>query len=795
MTGESEPVHCVTGCTSDIPQQSCNRAWAGSLVVDGAGIGIVVDIGDDTMIGKIARLTSGTTEKRTILESEILRFVKMSGGLSFLLAVFMVGLGLGRKFGTITVVIAAISIVIANVPQGLPSAVMTVLTLTAKALQKRNVFVKKLHVVETLGCCTVIASDKTGTLTQNKMTAIHSWASRAAEEASLPEEVVKTSPSAALLDRVLVLCNRITVDAHVTSVDKMTFSADASEIGLFKLAFECPLFHSIRARYPKVAEVPFNSKHKWQLSIHRLPANEGQPEWAKYLMVIKGAPEYLLGFSRAHYASDGSVRPTSAAHTAMVKSQLIAYASLGERVLGFSDAFITEDEKQAIEQSHELPDSTLPNIRFAGLATLLDPPKEGVAEAVLQCHSAGIKVIMITGDFPVTAAAIAKQVNILDDRVPSEDQGVFTGQDIAAFTPSQWDTVLSKPRLVFARMQPDQKLTVVEQLQRRKEVVAVTGDGVNDSPALKRADVGIAMGIAGTEVAKEAAKIICADDNFASIVEGIRYGRIIFDNLRKTIMLVVTHLVPETWPFLFQFIFSMPLGLSPLLLLTIDLGTEMLPSICLAYEGPEADVMLMPPRDLSKNRLVNFFSISHTYLEFGMIESLFCTAMYLHLLMVHYAIPAAVMGNSLNYFYLGADNLVLGNGISLTDTEQVHILHEVQTLWYITIVSCQIGHVLAIRGVRVPSWRLEHNPRLYIACILSFLIGLFFMFTPGVTHVFLSRAFPPRYWIGVFLAGFLIWLIAEFKKMIIRSHISKKQTSKQGRQMPSLVAAKTTFIV
>lgn len=368
-------------------------------------------------------------------------------------------------------------------------------------------------------------------------------------------------------------------------------------------------------------------------------------------------------------------------------------------------------------------------------------------------------------------------MNIFSDSGDPADQHAYAGAEIESFSQEDWDKILSKQRLVFARMQPEHKLLIVEQLQRRGEVVAVTGDGVNDSPALKRADVGIAMGIAGTEVAKEAAKIICMDDNFATIVEGIRQGRVIFDNLRKTIMLVVTHLIPEAWPFVFTFVFDMPLGLSSLLLLTIDLAVEMAPSVCIAYEGPEADVMSLPPRNLKKDRLVTFPTLSHAYLEMGMIETLVCLAMYFHLLNVTYKIPIKTIGNSTEYFVDGAPDLVRTDGLVWTDSQQVHILREVQTLWFVTIGSCQIGHALAIRGARQAAWKLERNTRLYIACIVSTLIMVIVTYTPGVKTFLLSRPFPPGYWIGAAIAALFMFIVVEAKKTGQRMCGPKRQTT------------------
>ncbi|CBY34902.1 unnamed protein product [Oikopleura dioica] len=504
--------------------------------------GIVIRCGDATVKGRIAALASNVDSGDTPIAQEIEHFIHIITGVAVFLGVtfFILSIFLGYKW--LEAVIFLIGIIVANVPEGLLATVTVCLTLTAKRMAKKNCLVKNLEAVETLGSTSTICSDKTGTLTQNRMTVAHLWFDHKIHEVDTTEN---------------------------SSGDT---AGDASESALLKCCEKSMgNVEAIRASNPKVAEIPFNSTNKWQLSIHEV---EG-----KNLLVMKGAPERIV--DRCNKILVNGVEEEKPADFQTTFEN--ANAHLGGMV-GFK--FDTEEMNFPSE-----------DLVFVGLMAMIDPPRAAVPDAVAKCRSAGIKVIMVTGDHPVTAAAIARQVGIISDGSKTVDE---LAKELRELDDSDLDEILrNHPEIVFARTSPQQKLIIVDGCQRAGQVVAVTGDGVNDSPALKKADIGVAMGIAGSDVSKQAADMILLDDNFASIVTGVEEGRLIFDNLKKSIAYTLTSNIPEISPFLIFILFSIPLPLGTVTILCIDLGTDLLPAISLAYETAESDIMKRDPRNKS----------------------------------------------------------------------------------------------------------------------------------------------------------------------------------------------------
>ncbi|KAI6061815.1 Potassium-transporting ATPase alpha chain 1 [Aix galericulata] len=523
-------------------------------------------------------------------------------------------------------------------PDGVPLP-QVCLSLTAKRLARKNCVVKNLEAVETLGSTSVICSDKTGTLTQNRMTVAHLWFDNQIHTADTTEDQSgqsfdQSSETWTLLSRVVTLCNRAQFKAGQENVPvaKREVIGDASETALLKFAeVTVGTVSEARGRFPKVAELPFNSTNKFQLSVH--VAGDRQ------LLVLKGAPERVL----------------ERCSTVMIKGQELpldaqwreafegAYADLGgrgERVLGFCARWLPAGTVAAGTDPEALPEVAV-GLCFAGLVAMIDPPRATVPRAVLKCRTAGIRVIMVTGDHPITAKAIAAAVGIISEgsetpedvaarlRVPLEQVDprqararVVTGAELAGMEPGVLEGILrAHPEMVFARTSPQQKLVIVESCQRLGAIVAVTGDGVNDSPALKRADIGVAMGIAGSDAAKNAADMILLDDNFASIVTGVEQGRLIFDNLKKSIAYTLTKNIPELTPYLIYITASVPLPLGCITILFIELCTDIFPSVSLAYERAESDIMHLKPRNPRRDRLVNEPLAAYSYFQIGAIQS------------------------------------------------------------------------------------------------------------------------------------------------------------------------------
>uniref|UniRef100_A0AC34F6A5 Sodium/potassium-transporting ATPase subunit alpha n=1 Tax=Panagrolaimus sp. ES5 TaxID=591445 RepID=A0AC34F6A5_9BILA len=648
LTGESEPQSRSAECTNENPLETRNLAFFTTNAVEGTAKGVIVNTGDRTAVGRIAGLVADLSPGMTPIAKEIQHFIHIITGVAVFLGVtfFVTALVLGYNW--LTAVVFLIGIIIANVPEGLLATVTVCLTLTAKRMASKNCLVKNLEAVETLGSTSTICSDKTGTLTQNRMTVAHTWFDKNIVTCDTTENCggeggtkhANRSETEEALLRCAALCNRaeFKVGQEKLSILKRECSGDASEIALLKFA-ELTLgkIMEYRSNNTKIAEIPFNSTNKYQISIHQ--TSDGHES---LLLVMKGAPERILDACTTMLLEGKEVK-LNAQHRADFNAAYLDLGGRGERVLGFAD-FRLDLKKfpKNFQFDTEKVNFPIEGLRFVGLMSMIDPPRAAVPGAVATCRTAGIKVVMVTGDHPITAKAIAKSVGIISEEsitvediaaergIPVErvnyheaNAAVIHGSDLREMTPEHFYELINHyQEIVFARTSPQQKLMIVEGFQKQGQIVAVTGDGVNDSPALKKADIGVAMGISGSDVSKQAADMILLDDNFASIVTGIEEGRLIFDNLKKSIAYTLTSNVPEITPFLAHISFGIPLPLSIGAILCIDLGTDLWPAIALAYEPPESDIMKRPPRDSKVDRLVNFRLMRFSYLQIGMIQAL-----------------------------------------------------------------------------------------------------------------------------------------------------------------------------
>merc|ERR1711971_890033 len=595
LTGESEPQARTPEFTHDNPLETKNLAFFSTNAVEGTAVGMVVNIGDNTVMGRIAGLASGLESDETPIAKEIAHFIHIITGVAVFLGVtfFIIAFILGYNW--LDAVIFLIGIIVANVPEGLLATVTVCLTLTAKRMAAKNCLVKNLEAVETLGSTSTICSDKTGTLTQNRMTVAHMWIDNKIVEADTSEDqsgsgsqAWKTSSGWKTLERVAALCNRAEFKGGQDGVGilKREVNGDASEAAILKCT-ELSLgdVMAYRSRNKKVCEIPFNSTNKFQVSIHETEDKNDN----RHLLVMKGAPERIVDRCST-IVIDGKELPLTQEWKDAFEAAYMELGGLGERVLGFCDYMLPAD-KYPNGYPFDAEDVNFPleGLRFVGLMSMIDPPRAAVPDAVAKCRSAGIKVIMVTGDHPITAAAIARSVGIISEgtetvedianrlNIPVEEvnpreahAAVVHGGELKDLGSEQLDDILLyHNEIVFARTSPTQKLQIVEGCQRMGAIVAVTGDGVNDSPALKKADIGVAMGIAGSDVSKQAADMILLDDNFASIVTGVEEGRLIFDNLKKSIAYTLTSNIPEISPFLLFILADVPLPLGTVTILCI----------------------------------------------------------------------------------------------------------------------------------------------------------------------------------------------------------------------------------
>ncbi|VDP69100.1 unnamed protein product [Echinostoma caproni] len=756
---KSSKVHCTRSNLID------------SAAVQGTCKGIVVSTGDRTVMGRIANLASGLQIGQTPISKEISHFIHIITSVAVFLGVsfFVIAMCLGYHW--LDAVIFLIGIIVANVPEGLLATVTVCLTLTAKRMASKNCLVKNLEAVETLGSTSTICSDKTGTLTQNRMTVAHMWFDNKIYDADT------TDDQSSKCSRVAMLCNRAEFKAGEENkpVLKRECNGDASESALLKcVELSFGGVTDYRRKNPKVAEIPFNSTNKYQLSIHE--TSDGDD---RYLIVMKGAPERILDRCGS-ILLNGKEEPMTDEMRDQFNNAYLDLGGMGERVLGFCDLRLPKETyPKGFAFNVDEPNFPVSNMRFVGLMSMIDPPRAAVPDAVAKCRSAGIKVIMVTGDHPITAKAIAKGVGIISEGTKTVDDiaaergipvrqvnprdakaCVIHGTDLRDMTPAQIDEILvNHSEIVFARTSPQQKLIIVEGCQRQGAIVAVTGDGVNDSPALKQADIGVAMGIAGSDVSKQAADMILLDDNFASIVTGVEEGRIIFDNLKKSIAYTLTSNIPEITPFLVYILADVPLPLGTITILCIDLGTDMVPAISLAYEEAEADIMKRMPRDPLRDKLVNERLISMAYGQIGMIQASGGFFVYFVIMAENGFTPTRLLGIREAWDSKAVSDLPDSYGQEWTYQQRKDLEYTCHTAFFASIVIVQRNSIFQ-QGM----W----NHQLTFGLFFETTLAIFLSYCPGLDKGL--RMMPLRFtwWLPALPFSLLIFVYDEVRKLLLR---------------------------
>jgi len=793
LTGESEPQFRSPEFSAENPLETKNLAFFSTNAVEGTCKGIVISIGDNTVMGRIAGLASGLETGETPIAKEIAHFIHIITAVAVFLGVtfFVIAFILGYHW--LDAVVFLIGIIVANVPEGLLATVTVCLTLTAKRMAAKNCLVKNLEAVETLGSTSTICSDKTGTLTQNRMTVAHMWFDNTIIEADTSEDQSgcqydKSAPGWKMLSRIAALCNRAefkTAQENV-SILKREVNGDASEAALLKcVELAVGDVKGWRAKNKKVCEIPFNSTNKYQVSIHETE-DKNDP---RYLLVMKGAPERILERSST-IIINGEEKPMDEDLKEAFNNAYMELGGLGERVLGFCDYMLPSD-KYPLGYPFDADNVNFPvhGLRFVGLMSMIDPPRAAVPDAVAKCRSAGIKVIMVTGDHPITAKAIAKSVGIISEgnetvediaqrlNIPIKEvdpreakAAVVHGGELRDMSGEQLDDILiHHTEIVFARTSPQQKLIIVEGCQRMGAIVAVTGDGVNDSPALKMADIGVAMGIAGSDVSKQAADMILLDDNFASIVTGVEEGRLIFDNLKKSIAYTLTSNIPEISPFLFFMIASVPLPLGTVTILCIDLGTDMVPAISLAYEEAESDIMKRQPRNPFTDKLVNERLISMAYGQIGMIQALAGFFTYFVILAENGFLPPDCFGLRERWDSKAVNDLEDSYGQEWTYHDRKTLEYTCHTAFFVSIVVVQWADLIICKTRRnsivhqgMKNWVLNFG------ILFETLLAAFLSYTPGMDKGLRMYPLKIYWWFPAVPFSALIFIYDEFRRFIIR---------------------------
>ncbi len=599
VTGESLPkARSADVSNEESPLFARNILLAGTSVVSGQGRAVVYATGMHTEFGRIAHLTQTAGESTSPLQREIARLSRIVAALATGLGVlfFFIGQAIGLPFWENF--LFAIGIIVANVPEGLLPTVTLSLAMATQRMAKRNALVRHLPAVEALGSTTVILSDKTGTLTQNRMSVQRLWLG---DRFFAPNELDVALPDYQALFINAALCHNL---KEITKQGHHSLLGDPMEMALAAMGRQ---YAGDLARYTRLDEIPFDTDRKRMSVLCDTPTGR--------LLYCKGAPETVLAVCDSMQIGT-RITPLDDAARAQLLAAQNDMATAGLRVLAFAHATI-HDGLPAEERA----------LTLAGLVGLEDPPRTEVAGAVARCTTAGIRVIMVTGDHPHTALAIGREIGLIRSDHPT----IITGDVLRSFTSEQLQLALDAPEILFARVAAEQKMLIVEAYKKKGEIVAVTGDGVNDAPALKSAHIGIAMGLAGTDVAKEAADLILLDDNFASIVAAIEEGRAVFDNIRKFLTYILTSNIPELVPYLAFVLFRIPLPLTIIQILAVDLGTDMLPALALGAEKPDPGVMSRPPRARGE-RLLSWGLIVRAYLFLGVLEATAAMAVFFFVL-------------------------------------------------------------------------------------------------------------------------------------------------------------------
>jgi Ca2+-transporting ATPase len=667
LTGESQPVEKQLASLEEIELplgDRLNLAYKGTVVTYGRARGLVVATGMKTELGKIAALLSGESGK-TPLQKRLARFGRHLALVVLAICVIIFVAGWLRGEPPLLMLLTAISLAVAAIPEALPAVVTISLALGAARLARQNALIRRLPAVETLGSVTYICSDKTGTLTLNQMQVDRV---QAAGETRPGLQGIEGTPWREL-GLAMALCNDAVADADGT------LTGDPTETALLEAAQAAGFDKAVlQQSLPRVAELPFDSGRARMSTLHR----DGET----VLMLVKGAPEGVLSLCVDQLAAGRA----EAIDQAALQDEAEQLAAQGLRVLAF-----------ALKRLPAVPDAldadTLEaGLSFIGLAGMIDPPRPEAAEAVAACMTAGIVPVMITGDHPATARAIAERLGIF-----KPGGRVLTGSELARLSLAEFEREVESVR-VYARINPEQKIKIVRALQEQGEFVAMTGDGVNDAPALKMADIGVAMGKGGTDVAREAAAMTLLDDNFATIVHAVREGRRIFDNIRKFVKYTMTSNSGEIWTIFLAPFLGLPIPLLPIHILWINLVTDGLPGLALAGERAERNLMQRPPRPPR--------------------ESIFAHGMWQHILWV---------------------GLLMGGVSLLTQAWAIHVgsVHW-QSMVFTVLTLSQLGHVLAIRSERESLFRqgVLSNRLLIGALGLTFALQMAVLYVPWLNPVF-----------------------------------------------------------
>ncbi|KAL4982980.1 hypothetical protein BDW68DRAFT_194775 [Aspergillus falconensis] len=791
LTGESEPVSGTVESTNNNFLETNNIGLQGTYCVSGAALGLVVGTGDQTVFGRIAGLSNGRRTEMTPMQREILRFVLIIVSLvvTFVLIIVIIWAAYLHKnhpdfINVPTLIVSCVSVGIAFIPEGLPIAISMGLTIAAGIMKKNKILCKSLATVETLGAVSVICSDKTGTLTKNEMSVTNCFSggeeypSEQAKErmthGESPDELPNESIN--LLRTVGGLCNAAEFDTTTLGrpLHAVKIFGDPTDQAILRLSQFLGPVQELRSQWKKSFEIPFNSKNKFMA---RVMTSINKQE-AGYIF-IKGAPDILLSKCTHAINRNGQPEMLSLGDRSRIESIKDCWSAQGKRVILLAQKSVTSAwATQALDERAVLQ-STTDGLTFVGLVALIDPPRDQIPSVVDTLRKASIRIMMVTGDYKLTAQAIAVECGII--RTPPElihdiksldhynaaavrstTAIVVSGPELADLSDEDWDKLCTYDEIVFARTTPEQKLRIVKEFQSRNNIVAMTGDGVNDAPSLKAADVGVALG-SGSDIAIEAADIVLLD-SFAAIVEAVKYGRLVYDNLKKTVIyLLPAGSFSELWPVMTNVILGVPQILSSFLMIIICCLTDCAGAIALAFEKPESDLLLRPPRNPKKDRLVDTKLLGHAYLFIGLYECFFSYVVaFWH--MERKGVPFSAM--VLRY----------GSWPEQYDPDFVtQVANEASSIYFVNLVFMQFFNLLAVRTRRLsifqqpPIFNKEtQNLLLFPAMVFALCVVFIFCYIPDLHRSIDTTTIPVENFFLPIAFGSGLLFLDEARKFSVR---------------------------
>lgn len=784
LTGESKPI--VATSDSELVGsnylESCCIAMQGTFCVNGTGVGIVVSTGDSTIFGTIAKLTSKPKTGLSPLQYEIIRFVSIISCIIVFLVILVIIVWcawLHKDYpdwiNVANLIISIVSFAIATIPESLPVSIAFVLLLTAYKMKQHQILVKSLHMCGTLASCSVLCFDKTGTLTENNMRVTLSSIGDKVHDEDYEDNSIIDGCSANHIYTVGTLCNEASL------VNGVPLGSNATDRAILQFVANHTDVEKIEQNWIKKLDVPFNSKDKYMISLVE-PAVSTRVLWQEigfennenFMMLVKSAPDVLINNCEFTMNENGTLEPMTEDRLKFYNNIQRKWSSNGKRVILFATKIIPRDSLNLMDKNTsttKLKQELQSGLIFIGMVGIEDPPRKNIDNVIGILRDAGIKIVMITGDYELTGISIAKQCGIITDEKiskldtlekASDNQSVsITGPELNQLNDSQWEKLVTFNELVFTRTTPEQKLLIIEKFQKHGDVVGMTGDGINDAPALKQADIGISI-LDASDIAKEAADLILmnseADQLFLSIIEALKFGRLVFENLKKTICyLLPAGSYSELWPVIMNVFFGMPQMLSSFLMIIICCLTDCVGSIVLAYESAESNLLKKKPRVVTGERLVNFKLLFHAYFCIGTFYT-FTSFLVAFLNLTRH-------GLKFNQFALSFGSYENIPGID-------NLINMSSSIYFVNLIIMQIFNLLTLRTRHLSFFQhsIVKNKKVILVIPFVLMVNFIINYIPTIQRVMLTSQVPVEYYFIAMGFGLVVFGYDELRKLAARKY-------------------------